>query len=340
MSFRLSVQHVRTLAGCAAIASLGLVALGGYVRGTGAGLSCPDWPLCYGRLIPEDFGGGVAQEVAHRYLASAVSCLVVALSVLGFLNRKKLPRLWAWARILLVVLVAQVILGGLTVLMKLNPFIVTGHLALGTVFFQLLALAALDRAPRGLIERDSVRLIKRSRSTKPSALERAARALAIGVFLQMLLGGFVGSSGASLACPGLLSCSGTAEGLIWSGPQYVQMIHRLLGLSLFVGSIALAIRARKLSGDAALKRGHLFGMATMIAGQMALGISNVYFQIPVAIAVSHLVVAQLILLGYVSYYRHLRPQMSLYAPLTHGNDDEFELGEYTPTKRRFVANFR
>ena len=128
-----------------AVLTLVLVGLGGFVRATGAGLACPDWPLCFGRVIPEFSIAGVPQEWIHRVLASVVSLLTVYLAMKSFQNRSRFKNLFKIVLGLLVLLAVQVVLGGLTVLMTLNPFIVTSHLALGTLFFLALGLIAVER---------------------------------------------------------------------------------------------------------------------------------------------------------------------------------------------------
>src|SRR5689334_16517053 len=104
MRYRVSVSHMRAFAACLGAVSLVLVALGGYVRGTGAGLACPDWPLCYGRAVPAELKPGIAQEVGHRYLASIVFLGTLAFSVLAFINRRSYPHLWRGSRLALMIL--------------------------------------------------------------------------------------------------------------------------------------------------------------------------------------------------------------------------------------------
>src|SRR5271170_1323059 len=86
-----------------------LIVVGGMVRNLGAGLSCPDWPLCQGRIIPE-FDIRVFAEYFHRLFAATVSILTLILSVLIFSNaklRSELGKPMGWA---LAFLFSQVIL--------------------------------------------------------------------------------------------------------------------------------------------------------------------------------------------------------------------------------------
>ena len=139
-----SLKNIRLFSALIAFLSLILVALGGYVRATGAGLSCPDWPLCFGRVVP-DFAQGVTQEYLHRVLAGLVGLLMVGLVTVAYRARREQPRFLRISIFLLLLVIVQAVFGGLTVTMKLNPHVVSTHLLLGTLFLQLIALVPLER---------------------------------------------------------------------------------------------------------------------------------------------------------------------------------------------------
>ncbi|MFN8391958.1 MAG: COX15/CtaA family protein [Bdellovibrionota bacterium] len=333
-----TVRRLRLASAVIAALSLVLIGMGGYVRGTGAGLACPDWPLCYGRAVPEQLHPGVFQEVAHRYVASIVSTLAIAYAVLCFANRRRYPRLWHVAKLFLLVLASQVVLGGLTVLLKLNPFIVTSHLALGTAFFQLLGLTALSRLPKNRQEDSEMQELLRPRPGKPNRLSTCTLILCAAVYFQMLLGGFIGASGAALACPDIPFCNGRLIPESGSLQQGIQMLHRGVATVILILTLVMTLFSRPLSGDRLKKRGHLFGVVFMVALQIALGLSNVYFAIPVSGAIAHLILAQLILLGLLRFYFRLNPQLGFFFSEESRRGSDAELGEYTPTKRNFAAN--
>jgi heme A synthase len=335
-----TVKRLRYAAAVIALLSLFLIGLGGFVRGTGAGLSCPDWPLCYGRAIPDQLKPGVFQEVAHRYTASLVSFLSLTFAVLCFANRKNFPRLWLAAKAFLLILGIQVVLGGLTVLMRLNPFIVTGHLAAGTLFFQIMGLIALSRTPKPEADDSGVQVLRRSREKNGNRLGQLVAVLCGCVYFQMLIGGFTGSSGAALACPDIPLCFGKVIPDHASAPQYLQMFHRAFACCVFLLSLGIAIFCRQLSNGTIKKRGHLFGVVFMLALQITLGLANVYFRVPVSGAVTHLILAQLILLGSLRFYFRINPQLGFFVSEGSRKGGDVVFGEYTPTKRNFVANFR
>jgi len=194
-----------------------LIGLGSYVRATGAGLACPDWPLCFGRAVPE-FTYGVTQEMVHRYVAGGVILLTLFIVFEGWRKRESNRSLYNFGIAILALVLVQAVFGALTVTMKLNPFIVTTHLALGTLFFQAVSTYGFAG--------------KSQKETIASFASYSFRLLvfttAILTFCQILIGGFVGASGASLACPGFPACGVPYA----SGAQVIQVMHRILGFSL------------------------------------------------------------------------------------------------------------
>ncbi len=120
-----------------AIITFGLMALGSATRVMNAGLSCPDWPLCYGEVIPtEQMNLQVFLEWFHRVVASCVGLLTLVFLALAWWYRQSLPRWVPWSGVWVTAIVIwQGILGGLTVTELLRFDIVTAHLATGLLFF-------------------------------------------------------------------------------------------------------------------------------------------------------------------------------------------------------------
>jgi len=293
----LTVRKIRITAFVASLLTLFLVGLGGFVRATGAGLACPDWPLCYGRVIPPGFGGGVFQEVFHRYTAGAVGILTAILATLIYRQRSTYARLWKFYRSILLLLSIQIVLGGLTVLLLLNPFIVTSHLALGTLFLICWGMVASEKP----------RKISNCKDTSKTFAGRMVLLLLSLTFVQVLLGGFVGSSGAALACPDLPLCGENFLPENPFGAQIIHMAHRTLGVALFIVAILTFLAARRSKEVSKQNKTILFNTILMFVLQIAVGLSNVAFRIPVDITVVHLLLAELILLTLVFTYRGFNP---------------------------------
>src|SRR5262245_49096087 len=105
-----------------------LLLVGGLVHGTGSGLACPDWPLCFGSALPK-MEGHVLYEHSHRLVAGTVALLTVALAIALTVaavgatpeRRRRVPVGLGWAAAALVLV--QAVLGGLTVLLKLPTIV-------------------------------------------------------------------------------------------------------------------------------------------------------------------------------------------------------------------------
>lgn len=259
--------------------TLVLIGLGSYVRATGAGLACPDWPLCFGLAFPK-FTYGVTQEVVHRYLAACVMLFTLWILIRGYQLRHSGRRLLTFGSLLMVLVLIQAVFGGLTVTMKLNPFIVTTHLALGTIFFQLVTVGSFPAL--------------RNSTAVPSSLRFLLLLLAILTFLQIVIGGYVGASGAALVCPGFPGC-GVESRL--TGAQHLQLTHRVLGFTL-LGVLALtSLKSAALTGVERKKiHNGVLRTAALVALQIVVGWMNLKYLVPWLITLVHVVLAQGILL--------------------------------------------
>lgn len=119
------------------------IVLGGYTSRIGAGLACPDWPLCHGQLIPDLSDPSVAAEYSHRLAALLTGVLTLATLVTVWWRHRDRRGLVAAATGSFGVLALQVVLGMLAITTFLAPVVVTAHLALATAFVVLMTATAL-----------------------------------------------------------------------------------------------------------------------------------------------------------------------------------------------------
>lgn len=256
-------------------ATYGLLVVGASVRVHGAGLACPDWPLCFGQVIPPiDFG--VAFEFGHRVLAGGVSLGFLALGVAVVRRQRRSPdgTAAAWlVALAAAVLALQIVLGGLTVLKLLAEWTVASHLLAGNTFCLLLLVLTFTL-------REGARPVAREPVT---ALQRVlAVALAVAVPVQLAIGGFVSSSHAGLACGTWPTCDGVAYAPLWTGPVGLQVVHRLVAyalVALALGSLAVARTGRTRRAAAAV--------ALAVGAQATIGVANVLLALPVEVTLLH-----------------------------------------------------
>jgi heme A synthase len=241
--------------------------LGNIVSSTGSGLGCPDWPLCHGRVIPPG-GTEIWIEFRHRLAVPLFSVLLVATAFLTW-RRATTPALRRLAVALVGLLVAQIVLGGVTVLLGLSPLVSTVHLLTAlTVLAGLITICAVPDTPA---------------SAEPRLARFATAGLAV-LLVQLALGGYVRHSGAGLACPDFPLCSGDVFPGHWLG--WAHWLHRWLGVLLLGFFLHLARASR---------RGALAGVGAVVAGlavaQVSLGILAVLLRLPIAVRATHAVVA-------------------------------------------------
>lgn len=277
------MKAIRTTAAVTAILVYALIVLGALVRTTNSGLSCPDWPTCYGHWVPlpsdleavPNIGYTYLQvmlEWVHRLIAGVfVGPLVLLLAVLTFLRRHERVDLAVAGGALLVLLLIQGALGGLTVLDRNSPWSVAIHL--GNALLVLTVTLRIFTGAAGWSGDQSSRTL-----VGPAVV---AWSLAL---LAMMSAAMTAKSGASLACATWPSCNGA---LIPDLDDYyirIHFTHRVLAaltgitiLFLFWRSRAMAAAVRRLVAIAA-------GLVTL---QIGLGALVILLEVPIWKAVLH-----------------------------------------------------
>jgi len=134
---------LQVLALMGATSAYATIVLGGTVRGMGAGLACPDWPLCNGSAIPDLRDPAVAVEYAHRLAAALTSLSILLTMIVAILWFRGQLQLVTLSFITFVILVTQVAVGAVTITSENDPAVVTIHLALGTATFASALIVAL-----------------------------------------------------------------------------------------------------------------------------------------------------------------------------------------------------
>ena len=313
--------------------ALVVISLGAYARLTHAGLGCPDWPGCYGMLeVPktseqlikaqQNFPDAIVEpekawnEMIHRYFAGTLGLLILAISILAIKNRGqgmplRLPLL------LLVIVIFQAALGMWTVTMKLMPIVVMAHLLGGFTTLCLLFLLYLRLKPYQLSRDDF-------------SLKKYGRYGLIGIVIltaQIALGGWTSSNYAALTCTELPICqSGWMERLTFEDsfdvipPEKatyefghldhderltIHVVHRLGAIVTFLYLAWLACMVFIKSKTAFFKYSAVI-LAVLLVTQVSLGISNIWFSLPLAVAVSHNVVAACLMLSLIMVTYSLR----------------------------------
>jgi len=211
-----------------AASTLFLIFAGAMVTSTGSGLAVPDWPLSYGRLMPP-MVGGIFYEHGHRMVAATVGLLTVIQAIwLQRRARKRILRILGWCAVGAVI--AQGLLGGMTVLFLLPPAISIAHAGLAEIFLCLNVSIAL-LASRWF---DDVGAME-----KGDAPIAGTTALVILVYAQILVGALMRHLHAGLAIPTF------PMPLIPSSTSLTVMVnfaHRVGALIVAVAIIAIFIR--------------------------------------------------------------------------------------------------
>ncbi|HEX2573730.1 MAG TPA: COX15/CtaA family protein [Polyangia bacterium] len=282
-----------------AFATFILLLVGGLVHGTGSGLACPDWPLCFGSAFPE-MKGHVLYEHSHRLVAGTVALLTVVLAVAIWVSRRRGPsqdrRLVALGFGAVGLVVVQALLGALTVWLKLPALVSTAHLAVSMLFFSLILYLAARLHPHWNARR--VPLGRRERNWLGWAL--------LATYGQILLGGLVRHTGSGLACIDFPLCQGSILPLGAHPSVILQAVHRLMAVLVAImivfGAVGLLRSPATAQGPARFLRGLALLLPILVGVQVTLGAMSVLSYLELYRVTSHLAVAALLLATLVTLW--------------------------------------
>jgi len=242
-----------------------LLVWGNLVAGLKAGLACPDWPLCHGKVLPP-FRFDIYMEFFHRVIAAVAAGFLVALSWRRYRDYRGAAR--AVPVLALGLLAGEIALGGAVVLLHVPVQLTTVHFMIGLVVFLLAVyMASFD----GIRELPAFSLSGRS------ALFFGVGAL---VFLLAALGAYVRHADAGLACTDWPACFGGILPKVFTGHVLIHFSHRVLAALVFLTIVALYAAVsldRRLGESRRLALALLF----LALGQIVIGgavvLSKLYF---------------------------------------------------------------
>ena len=135
-------RAIRVLAWLSFITEVAIVGTGGAVRVTDSGLGCPTWPTCTPEsLIPTgEMGIHGAIEFGNRMMTGVVGIIAVITLILVWRMRRQRRDLFALSLALVLGVLAQALVGGVTVLTGLNPVIVGFHFTASLIMVSLAAV--------------------------------------------------------------------------------------------------------------------------------------------------------------------------------------------------------
>jgi cytochrome c oxidase assembly protein subunit 15 len=296
-----------------AISTLALIVAGGLVTSTESGLSVPDWPLSYGKLMPP-MVGGVFYEHGHRMVATTVGILTVILAIwLARSESRRFVRRLGW--LALAAVIAQGVLGGLTVLFLLPTAVSVAHACLAQAFFCLVVTIAVVTSPRW-----------EPNARPPDAVSLLSALTAGAVFLQLAIGAVMRHTKAGLAIPDFPLSLGRIVPPLESFPVAIAFAHRAWALvvaGVVFATVVVAARTRR----PGLKRTGVF-LGSLVLVQIALGAATVLSGKAVAITTAHVATGALLLGTALALSLGTGPRRSL----TERRPEEFKRGLTVPRR--------
>lgn len=327
------------LAMFSALCAFLMILIGAYAHISEAGLGCPEWPGCYGRLFAPmtaqelnevrldtprvtDEEAKAWKDTLHRYVSGTLGLLMFRLLYLGWQLKKRYRKQQVIIpAVVFLLVISQTILAAMTVKLQFKPLIMMSNLATGFTILGLLWWVAL-REQR----------FWKPIYAAPAVLSDLRPRAFIGLLLvatQVILGGWTSANYAGLACPDFPTC----RGVLWPSMDYVNgfalwrdmglsyeggmlslaaatavhMAHRIGAVITFLYIGWLALHTMRLGYENNLCR---FGFLVLIlvVAQVFVGATNVLFHLPIILGVAHTGMAALLLLGLITLNHVVRPR--------------------------------
>jgi cytochrome c oxidase assembly protein subunit 15 len=290
--------------------TLDLIMFGAFVRLTDSGLGCPDWPGCYGKITPLGASEHIEQalqampygpvsfpkawiEMIHRYAGSLLGLLIISIVFMAWRYRRQFRNTPTLAVVTLFAVCLQGAFGAWTVTHRLMPIIVTSHLLGGMILLSLMTWLAAREKQHAPVSAQALRW-------RPWLVLGFAL-----LFMQIALGGWVSTNYAALACMDFPTCGGQwlppmdvhggfslirGLGELPSGEMISQRaltaihwVHRNFAFVVFIYMGLLAWRLRVERG----LRAPANLVLLLLLAQLTTGLTTIFFQWPLLIAVLH-----------------------------------------------------
>ena len=285
-------RSIGILALAAALMTAGLVTYGSWVRVSGSGLGCPDWPLCQGGITPGDTAAAI--EFGHRVYAGFTMLAVFAAAALAFPRRAEMgaPALFLVAAAALILI--QAIIGGVAVLAELPQFIIMVHLTMAMTILALLTASGL-------------RIVTRNGGA--SAFDLPARAAVLVAAGAIMVGGSTVATQTGPGCLNIPFCAADSTTMA----TWLHTFHRALGIVLFITAVVVAFAVRR-SGGPPFATGLSAALVVLVVAQGAAGIVAVVTTFPDSLRILHVGFATLIWASLIGLWALAAPVSSNLPP--------------------------
>ena len=284
-------RSIGILALAAALMTAGLVTYGSWVRVSGSGLGCPDWPLCQGGITPGDTAAAI--EFGHRVYAGFTMLAVFAAAALAFPRRAEMgaPALFLVSAAALILI--QAIIGGVAVLAELPQFIIMVHLTMAMTILALLTASGLRLLTRG----------------GASAFDLPARAAVLVAAGAIMVGGSTVATQTGPGCLNIPFCAADSTTMA----TWLHTFHRALGIVLFLTAVVVFFAVRR-SGGPPLATGLSAALVVLVVAQGAAGIVAVVTTFPDSLRILHVGFATLIWASLIGLWALAAPVSSNLPP--------------------------